>query len=174
MADGFAQELSDWTPFYAGLAGVAATLLGLVFVSVSLRLNLFHDAAVADVRDFAALVFGQYLALVLLGLVALIPEASPAALGAPMLALGMLGLGWGIRVAVEYLQLNRTPGSRTGWSFALYGLSLLGTGALAVVGVVLLLRRDAAVLPWAAAAELVTLLAASVGAWVLLSHAQSS
>ena len=143
-------------------------------MSVSLRLNLFHHAAVADVRDFAALVFGQYLALVLLGLVALIPEASPAALGAPILALGVLGLGWGIRVAVEYLQLNRTPGSRSGWSFALYGLSLLGTGALAVVGVVLLLRRDAAVLPWAAVAELVTLLAASVGAWVLLSHAQSS
>ena len=174
MEDGFARTLGDWTGFYAALSAIAATLLGLVFVSVSLRLNLFWNAAVADVRDFAALVFGEYLALVLVGLVALFPNPHPTTLSLPTLALGLVGLGWGIRVSLEYLRLNDTPGSRSPWSVALFAVILCPALAFVLGGAVLLIRQDEEALPWLAAADVVTLAFASAGAWVLLSHAKAS
>jgi hypothetical protein len=174
MEDGFAPALSDWTAFYAALSAIAATLLGLLFVAVSLRLNLFRDAVVADVRDFAVHVFGQYLALVLVGLVALFPDLHPAGLGLVLLAVGALGVGWSIRVAREYRRLNQTPQSRNAWSLAVYAISVSSWVAFVVGGAVLLVRRDAEPLPWLAAAEVAMLALASAGAWVILSHARSS
>ena len=61
MDDAFSQALADWTAFYALMGGAAATLLGLLFVAVSVRLNIFHQREVADVRDFAAFTFGTSL-----------------------------------------------------------------------------------------------------------------
>jgi hypothetical protein len=61
MDDAFSQALADWTAFYALMGGAAATLLGLLFVAVSVRLNIFHQREVADVRDFAAFTFGTFL-----------------------------------------------------------------------------------------------------------------
>ena len=43
MDDAFSQALTDWTAFYALMGGAAATLLGLLFVAVSVRLNIFHQ-----------------------------------------------------------------------------------------------------------------------------------
>jgi hypothetical protein len=42
MDNTFSQALSEWTAFYALMGGAAATLLGLLFVAVSVRLNIFH------------------------------------------------------------------------------------------------------------------------------------
>ena len=61
MDNAFSQALAEWTAFYALMGGAAATLLGLLFVAVSLRLNIFHQRQVADVRDFAAFTFGTFL-----------------------------------------------------------------------------------------------------------------
>jgi hypothetical protein len=173
MEQDFARALGAWTGFYAALSAVAATLLGLLFVALSLRLNLFQDAVVADVRDFAALVFGQFLALVLVGLVALFPDPKPATLGLPTLAIGALGLGWAVRLAGEYLRLNTAPGSRRGWSVVFFVVSLGAALAFVSGGAALLLRGDAGPLPWVAAVDIATLAAAAVGAWLLLSHAKA-
>lgn len=81
-------------------------------MAISLRLNLFREAVIADVRDFALLIFGQYLALVLLGRLALFPDARPATLGAAALAIGALGLLWGLWTSQQYLRLNAASGSR--------------------------------------------------------------
>lgn len=174
VAASFSQALDAWVPYFAAVAGVAATLLGLLFVSVSLRLNLFREAGVADVRDFAALVFGQYLAVVVLGLTALFPDTRPATLGVPALLLGALGIGWGLHTGRQYLRLNRAPGTRRPWSLAACGIHLAAASALIAAAGWLLVRRDSEPLPWLAGTELVLLVAASAGAWVLLSHAQAS
>jgi hypothetical protein len=173
MEQDFAGTLGTWTGFYTALSAIAATLLGLLFVAVSLRLNLFQDAVVADVRDFAALVFGQFLALVLVGLVALVPHPQPATLGLPTLALGALGLGWSVRLAREYLRLNTAPGSRRWWSVAFFIVSLGAALAFVLGGAALLLRQDAVPLPWMAAVDVGTLAVGAVGAWLLLSHAKA-
>lgn len=116
MAAGFGEALAAWVPFYAALGGIAATLLGLLFVSVSLRLNLFRDAAVADVRDFATFIFGQYLVVVVLGLLTLAPQMAATTLGGAALGLGTLSLVWELITGSQYLRLNSAPGTRAGWA----------------------------------------------------------
>jgi hypothetical protein len=74
MDDAFSQALADWTAFYA-LMGGAATLLGLLFVAVSVRLNIFHQREVADVRDFAAFTFGTFLVAIAVAGFAIAPHA---------------------------------------------------------------------------------------------------
>ncbi len=71
----FGDVVAEWTAFYAFTGGSAAKLLGLLFVAVSLRLDLFHRREVTDVRDFAAFAFVSLLgAMVVAG--APLPRAS--------------------------------------------------------------------------------------------------
>jgi hypothetical protein len=78
MTPSFGQALAEWKDFYVFVGTAAATLLGLLFVSVSLRLDLFHEAQLADVRDFAAQTFAQFFSLVLIAALFLIPHQSGA------------------------------------------------------------------------------------------------
>src|SRR4051812_537067 len=75
MDDAFSQALGDWTPFYTLMGGAAATLLGLLFVALSVRLNIFHQREVADVRDFAAFTFGTFLVAIAVAGFAIAPHA---------------------------------------------------------------------------------------------------
>lgn len=169
---GDAQTVGQWTGFYAALAGVAAALLGLLFVAISLRLNVFRDAQVADVRDFALLVFGQYLALVLLSLLALFPDADLATLGVAALVSGGLGLLWGIAITQQYRRLNTAPGTRARWVLSVAVVNVAAMTALLIAGG-LLVRGDDAALRGLALATMALLVAASAETWVLLSHARA-
>jgi hypothetical protein len=86
------QALAAWTGFYGYLGAVAATLLGLLFVSVSLRLNIFQEHEVRDVRDFAFLTFGSFFCLVLVAGVFLVPHQTRLGLGMPLALFGLLGV----------------------------------------------------------------------------------
>src|SRR5438046_4109918 len=91
MAGTFDQALSTWQGFYTYLGAVSATLLGLLFVAVSLRLNLFTQQQVRDVRDFAFLTFGTFFGLILVAALFLIPHQSRVGLGLPLMLLGLVG-----------------------------------------------------------------------------------
>src|SRR5215211_8790962 len=75
MDNTFSQALAEWTAFYTLMGGAAATLLGLLFVALSLRLNIFHQRQVADVRDFAAFTFGTFIVAIAVAGLALAPHA---------------------------------------------------------------------------------------------------
>ena len=77
MNDTFSQALAEWTAYYALMGGAAATLLGLLFVAVSVRLSIFHQREVADVRDFAAFTFGTFLVAIAVAGLALAPHTHP-------------------------------------------------------------------------------------------------
>ena len=52
MNGAFADALDQWTTYFALMGGAAATLLGLLFVAVSLRLNIFHrrEVPISEVK----------------------------------------------------------------------------------------------------------------------------
>ena len=85
MDDAFSQSLADWTAFYALMGGAAATLLGLLFVALSVRLNIFHQREVADVRDFAAFTFGTFLVAIAVAGLAIAPHAHRSTLALSLL-----------------------------------------------------------------------------------------
>jgi len=44
--------LHDWQNFYVLMGGASATLTGLMFVAVSLGMNLVNDASEADIHTY--------------------------------------------------------------------------------------------------------------------------
>jgi hypothetical protein len=177
MDDAFTQALAEWTGFYALMGGAAATLLGLLFVAVSLRLNIFHQREVADVRDFAAFTLGSFLMAIAVAALALAPHGRRGSLALALAFAGVGGLlaaGW---VARDWIRLNprpteARPGFTPGeWQGVAYMLAMIGPyiGLLAVA--VLLWREHAGALGWLAVVEGWLLTMGTVAAWVMLSHA---
>jgi hypothetical protein len=177
MDDTFAQALAEWTAFYALMGGAAATLLGLLFVAVSVRLNIFHQRQVADVRDFAAFTFGTFLVAIAVAGLALAPHAHRFSLALSLLLVSIaafVAIAW---IARLWIRLN-TPatGARPGyssddWQGWAYFLGMSGPYAGLLAVVVLLWRSHPAALGWLAIVEGWLLVMGTVAAWVMLSHA---
>ena len=180
MDEPFSRSLTEWTAFYALMGGAAATLLGLLFVSVSVRLNIFHQRNVADVRDFAAFTFGTFLVALAVAGLALAPHGHGSTLALPLLLVGIaafLAIAW---IARLWMQLNfpttdarpgYTPAEWQGWAYLL-GMGGPYVGLIAVAA--LLWRSHPNALGWLAIVEGWLLVMGTVAAWVMLSHAGAS
>ena len=180
MDDAFAQALVAWAAFYAFAGGAAATLLGLLFVAVSLRLDIFRRHEVADVRDFAAFTFASFLTALAVAGLALAPHQRRPTMALPLLALGLAGLGVVAHVAREWMRLNPRaagprpglgPGDWRGWAY-IGGLAVPFGGLIAVAA--LLWTGRAGALAGLAAVEGLLLATATASAWLLLARAGAS
>ena len=169
LAQSFGAAVAEWGDFYTYVGTVAATLLGLLFVAVSLRLNIFHRREVADVRDFALLTFANFFFLVLIALLFLVPSQSRIGLALPLALMGMLGLTGFVWFARDIVMLNQMMPL---WQWAYSGASLVTYGGLIVVALTLLAGRTGA-LSWLVGVDAALLTISSVNAWLLLSHARA-
>jgi hypothetical protein len=176
-----ADSLGEWTAFYALMGGAAATLLGLLFVAVSLRLNIFRQANVADIRRFAGVTLGVFLTALGIAALALMPHHSVTTLGAPLLVAGLLGIGSALLLTRIWVRLNFAPGGRhVDRSRAFYfwrGLLQVLVMVFPFVGLVgvavLLGRAPEAALGLLAILEMALLALGTYCSWLLLSHAGS-
>jgi hypothetical protein len=169
----FEQGLAEWTAFYALMGGAAATLLGLLFVAVSVRLNIFHQRQVADVRDFAAFTFGTFLVAITVAGLALAPHAHRYTLAFALLLVGIVALFAIAWIARLWIRLN-VPASGSRPSYApgwVYFLGMSGPYAGLIIAVALLWLSHPAALGWLAVVEGWLLVMGTVAAWVMLSHA---
>ena len=64
----------DWTTFYLGTAGAAATLMGLLFIGVQFRLGAHMNEPVSRWRFIARSTFTMYVLLFILPMTFLIPN----------------------------------------------------------------------------------------------------
>jgi hypothetical protein len=94
MAEDFTVVIATWQPFY-NLAGSAAfTLAGLVFVAVSINIGKVAQAgAQGDLVQFALETLANFLVLMLISLVFMIPRQGPHGTGIPLLFIGA-GMMW--------------------------------------------------------------------------------
>jgi hypothetical protein len=177
MDDAFSQALAEWTAFYALMGGAAATLLGLLFVAVSVRLNIFHQHQVADVRDFAAFTFGTFLVAIAVAGFAIAPHAHRFSLALSLLLVSIaafVAIAW---IARLWIRLNApAPGARPGytsghWRGWAYFLGMSGPYAGLIAVVALLWRSHPSALGWLAVVEGWLLVMGTVAAWVMLSNA---
>ena len=106
MDDAFARALAEWSGFYTLFGGAAATLLGLLFVALSLRLNVFRDQALADVRDFATFAFVTFLAAVVIAALTLVPHAHVRTVAIVVGLVGVMGLILLAWVGQAWIRLN--------------------------------------------------------------------
>jgi hypothetical protein len=90
--DTFTQAVEGWHDFYLLIGTAAATLVGLLFVGLSLNIDVITREANADLRVLAAQAFTNFLNVVMLAVLFLIPRQVPPGLGLPLLGISGYGL----------------------------------------------------------------------------------
>src|ERR671917_399155 len=103
MEDRFA-ALSEWHDFFAAVAGVAATLVGLLFVALALNPAVMTDDGPAGLRTWAGQTFHSFLMVLVVALILLIPDTGPVGLGVPLLIIGV----WGVARVIGDLRRVRS------------------------------------------------------------------
>ena len=165
MDDRFA-ALAEWHDFFAAVAGVAATLVGLLFVALALNPRIMADASPAGLRIWAAQTFHDFLTVLVVALIVLIPDAEAVGLGVPLLLLGF----WGVaRVIWAARRVHSDPVPE--W----HGRRVLGRFASPLVGYAIavwvgvqVLGGDADAIGWLVATVFFLMVSAASNCWDLL------
>ncbi|HOO54235.1 MAG TPA: hypothetical protein PLM24_05610 [Methanothrix sp.] len=99
MVGEFALAVERWTDFYVLVGSAAFTLLGLIFVAVSINLDLIAKPAKSeDLTAFSSQIYLNFLAITLISLVFMIPRQNPYGLGIPLLLIGLLEMSRTVRL----------------------------------------------------------------------------
>ncbi len=157
--------MQAWEQFYEMLGGVSATLLGLLFVSVSINAETILGPAHTHTRHLAEQAFQNYLMVLIISLLIVIPTMRPASLGQSLL--WMAGL-WGVWAVARAARSLNSVG-REGWfkHVRRYAVTLTGFGLLIYAGLQLL--NGATTTPDnVAIGAMVLLLSATIVSWELL------
>jgi len=113
----FSRQVSEWLIFYATIMGCSATLLGLLFVSISLNRSIIRDKDNAHLMFYSRQTFGLFLSIISISLTFLIPRQSPAGIGIPLTCIGTAGLYSAARGLFSRLRMKDYGGAlrRYGW-----------------------------------------------------------
>jgi hypothetical protein len=91
-ADAFAAALEHWHDFYLLAGTAAATLLGLLFVALSMHLELVVREDAVHLRVLAREAFYSFMFVLLLSLILLIPDTHPRPMGVELAGMGAMRL----------------------------------------------------------------------------------
>ena len=108
--DLFTQQLHEWQIFYSTVALASSTLAGLLFVSLSLHSETFKRHKDSPKMRLARGSFGDFLYVLMLGLVFLVPHQAPFGLA---IALFVLGVARGVGLTRQVMKA-RNKKSRKG------------------------------------------------------------
>ncbi len=86
-----AEQISHWQGFYTLVAGASATLVGLLFVSVSLHLDMFTGSHRSETRMAAEQTLTSFSFLLIIGLIFSVPQLDSYSLGIAIEAIGAAG-----------------------------------------------------------------------------------
>jgi modulator of FtsH protease len=155
-------NIDTWHDFFAAQAGAGAALTGLVFVAISINLQSVLTAPAVQGRAVEALTL--LVSLLIVGLLALIPEQGETALGIETILCGLTLAAVMIRVGFG---ADKAGGATR--SQYLLRLVLGQFAALPLVGGGIAMVVDAeGALYWLAGSAIAAIFAGMIGAWVLL------
>jgi len=160
--------MQNWAGFFTTIASASATLLGLLFVAISVNATKSLGAGHDDARRLAEQGFANYFAVMLVSLAGLFPGTSLATLGMVTIS---LNLGGGIWVLIRFWQAVRDAKQfETGLSSARrHAISALGFAMLIYAAFHMRFGQPAEADPYIFASALMVLMAsATLAAWRLL------
>jgi len=132
--DNFGVQLASWQVFYATVGAASATLSGLLFVSLSLNRERLTDDRASGPLATARRSFANFLYLLMLSLVFIVPHPAPIGLSVALVVLGLSrGIGLVHEVARGRGQLGR--GGRPGELLRDVALPVVASFGLVGVGV---------------------------------------
>ena len=164
--DHFALQVAAWQPFYATVATAAATLVGLLFVSLSINLEKLRKQQNTRLLRRARHAFTSFIFILAIALMFLIPDQSPSGLGTPLICMGAVGI---IRLSSALIRdlRSRQNLDRLTYFFSEYSFQLIAYGGMVIVSLDLLFGQ-VSLLNWMVGVVVSLLVSASQNAWYLL------
>jgi hypothetical protein len=168
----FAQRVAEWQAFYSTVGGACDTLTGLLFVSLSLNVDILNRAESAEWMHIARQTFGDFLYVLMIALLFLAPQHAPVGMAVGLLALGG-ARGWGL--LQQFRRARRgPPGSQAArHMLRQVGPSLVVTLGLVAVAIAVVLGYYDALFGLVGVLAAV-LVSASRNAWFLLVQVRPS
>ena len=111
MNGDFAAALADWHEFFTAVAGIAATLVGLLFVALGLNPRIMADDGPTGLRVWSGETFHSFVVLLILGLAALVPADTGETLAITLAILGVQGI---VRVMTDARRVRNARGESLG------------------------------------------------------------
>jgi modulator of FtsH protease len=158
--------VASWHDFYVTMGTAAASLIGLLFVALSLNLDSVVGDSRDDLRAFAEQAFYSFTWVLLIAVFFLIPQQNLTFLGGIYVLLGVLASYRLLRRAPTFWRGRRRDrlGEAVFWRFALPAAAVLG---LVAAGLGLLNGQPSA-LYWLVAVIIGLLMSAARSSWDLL------
>lgn len=171
--NGFGQLVQEWQVFYATIATASATLVGLLFVAMSLNLGMFGGTENIGLKKLAGQTLTNYLYIIVFALIFLIPRQGPIGLGVPLMCNGFAGL---IKTVshLRALLSNIPQGISRKDTFAQVAMALVAFLVLIIVSFLVVVRTNADSLNWLVAPMILLLMSASLNTWFLLIRAHET
>jgi hypothetical protein len=164
--DTFTKLIQEWQVFYATVAAACATLTGLLFVALSMNVDILSREENTELMLVARQTFAEFLLVLMVALIFLVPRLGPLGLGVALLSLGG---AWTFSLGKSFWEtaLQRKVRPDVGYFLRGFGLSLAGCLGVVAVALVVLLGYTEAL--YGLVFMLAALLAsASRNAWFLL------
>jgi len=130
----YVDALQSWRDFYVTAGAAAATLVGLLFVGLSLHIRVVVSHA--DVRSLARITLADFFVILLVALVILAPMGTAGVTAVWLIAVAALSAALVVRPAAEGFRRShtRTIGLRVLlWRFGLSTFCYLGVGSMGVL-----------------------------------------
>ncbi len=161
----FPEIIASWETFYLLMGTAGATLMGLLFVAVSINIETFRRQAYLDLQYFAALTFNSFFYVLVISLVFLIPRPAPLGIGLPLLVLGLLGF---VNTSIQQRRARQVQAGRSTTAIQMrFTITAASLALLALVGLGLMFSLTGFM--YLLVVDLILLLgSAAVNAWTLL------
>jgi hypothetical protein len=162
----FPQAVDGWHDFYITMGTAAATLMGLLFFSLSLNADVIARKTNVDLRGLAAQTFTNFICVLMFAVLFLIPHQGPQGLGFPLL--GIDGI-WLYSTAHRFFDMRRNQPRAWGrGSLARrFTIPTLCFVTLMIIAVSVLLGQTSG-LYWLVPVMIMLIWDASLNAWDLL------
>jgi modulator of FtsH protease len=155
-----------WHDLFIAVAGAAAALTGLIFVAVSINLKQILEYPGLPTRAVETL--SILTGLLIMSVLVLVPGESRQALGAQLVALGVIGGGY---LLIQRLRVPRKKDDPLMWMITPLAVIVAGTVPMIPAGISLLAGGGGG-LYWLTAGTILAIVGAIVNAWILLVEIQ--
>jgi hypothetical protein len=157
---------AEWHELFVAIAGASAALTGLIFVAVSINLTRILEYPGLPTRAIETL--SLLAGLLLLSVFMLVPGQSSGALGAEILVLGALLLGFLLYLR---LRLPRGEDEPMTWTVVPLVVIVAGTAPMVIAGISVIAAGAGGLCVLVAEIEL-ALIGSMVNGWILLVEIQ--
>jgi hypothetical protein len=162
----YAQTLEHWHDFFLATSGASATLVGLLFVALSLHLRsvVTHP----DVGSLARVTLTDFTCVLLAALIVLIPTERASTTGWELLAIAVVNLPRAIPIARAAFAQERSGLFHPALLFRRFGFSLACYAGLGAVALLFVAGQPDNGLGWLVGVSIALLLTALRNTWDLL------